>query len=101
MRRSEGVGVVMDSQMTTRKEAGEVWKAVRSRIMIVNDLETGKNTQTSICRERDLPKKHCCHDLGKLIDAEELGRRWSVFFVQKENAQCIPHVDLYNYVLLC
>ena len=34
MRRSEGVGVVMDPKMTTAwKEAGEVWKAVSSRII--------------------------------------------------------------------
>ena len=30
--------------------------ALKDKLLIVNDLETGKKTQTSICRKRDLPK---------------------------------------------
>ena len=30
--------------------------ALKDKLLIVNDLETGKKTQASICRERDPPK---------------------------------------------
>ena len=34
------------------------WKsiALKDKLLIVNDLEMGKKMQTSVCRERDLPK---------------------------------------------
>ena len=53
----------------------EAWRrksiALKDKLLIVNDLKTGKNTQTSICRERDLPKSTVA-------------------------TICIPHVDVYN-----
>ena len=30
--------------------------ALKDKLLIMNDLETGKKTQASICREQDLPK---------------------------------------------
>ena len=66
---------------------------LKDKLLIVNDLETGKKMQRPT-------KKHYCHNLGKSVEAEELGRRWSVFFAQKGNARCIPHVHVEKYVIL-
>ena len=73
--------------------------ALKDKLLIVNDLEMGTKMRSSICRERDLPKSTVATiwaSPSKLKNSVQDG----VFFAQKEIVRCIPHVDVYNYVLL-